>query len=670
MAKFRAALLGLLLAAPLSVASADGPTDNAAEKVRPIPPKGATIADADRQALTAGLAELTAAIAAAADAQKAKPALLELLPDVEVYAKAVRYALNYDEMYVEGKNRNDVAAAKAILAKGMERAKELRDGKPTWPTATGLVVRGYKSRIDGSAQPYGLVVPEAFGVKSAHKYRADFWWHGRGETLTELDFIRQRQVSPGEFTPANAFVVHPYGRYCNANKFAGEIDTLEVLEHLKKHYPIDESRLVARGFSMGGAACWQFAVHYPTLWVAAAPGAGFAETPEFLNVFQNEKVTPTWYERKLWHLYNATDTPANLLNLPTVAYSGENDKQKQAADVMARELAKINTVLTHVIGAKAGHNYTPEGKRIVNAKIDAIVARGKQAVPNTVVLQTYTLRYNKAAYVEVLGLTKHWEEATVRVALTPPNNITVKATNVTALRLNFGPGEFPYQAPDWKLQIDPKELVAWSDPAVRPHAQVETDGSFSITFGVPPKGLAKRHGLQGPIDDAFMDSFLMVQPSGTPMSEALGAWTERERKFAVEQWRKQFRGDAPTKLDTAVTDEDIASKNLILWGDPKSNAILAKIADKLPLKEFMNGNVTVMAYPNPLNPKKYVVLNSGFTFREYDQLNNARQVPKLPDWAVLDITSPVTPRAAAKVLRAGFFDEQWQLMPDVPAGVK
>ena len=662
MAKFPAALVGFLLVAPLFAAFADGPTDNAAEKVRPIPPKGAAVPAADREALTAGLNELTATIAAAAEAQKARPALLELLPDVEVYAKAVRYALTYDEMYAEGKNRNDVAAAKAILAKGMDRAKELRDGKPTWPTATGLVVRGYKSKIDGSVQPYGLVVPEAFGTKSAHKYRADFWWHGRGETLTELEFIRGRQSSPGEFTPANAFVVHPYGRYCNANKFAGEIDTLEVLEHLKKHYPIDESRLVARGFSMGGAACWQFAAHYPTLWVAAAPGAGFAETPEFLNVFQNEKVDPTWYERKLWHLYNATDTPSNFFNLPTVAYSGENDKQKQAADVMAREMATVKLDLTHVIGAKAGHNYTPEAKRILNAKIDAIATKGKPAVPRTVILETYTLRYNKAAYVEILGIKKHWEKAKINATFVAPNSITVNSENVTAFRLNFGPGEYPFDGFVWTVNVAPKQLLESMDVADPPRRQ--SDGSFSVTFGdTNAKGLAKRPGLQGPIDDAFMDSFLMVQPTGTPMSEALGAWTERERKFAAEQWRKQFRGDAPTKLDTAVTDDDIAANNLILWGDPKSNAVLAKIADRLPIQGFTDGNVTVMIYPNPLNPKKYVVLNSGFTFREYDQLNNARQVPKLPDYAVLDITSPVTPRAAGKVLRAGFFDEKWALTP-------
>ena len=44
-------------------------------------------------------------------------------------------------------------------------------------------------------------------------------------------------------------------------------------------------------------------------------------------------------------------------------------------------------------------------------------------------------------------------------------------------------------------------------------------------------------------------------------------------------------------------------------------------------------HVPLLIYPNPLNPKKYVVLNSSFTYREYDYLNNARQVPKLPDWA-------------------------------------
>ncbi len=69
----------------------------------------------------------------------------------------------------------------------------------------------------------------------------------------------------------------------------------------------------------------------------------------------------------------------------------------------------------------------------------------------------------------------------------------------------------------------------------------------------------------------------------------------------------------------------------------------------------------VLIYPNPLNPKKYIVLNSGFTYREYDYLNNARQTAKLPDYAVVDVDVPVSSRAPGGIVKAGFFDDKWEL---------
>ena len=68
-----------------------------------------------------------------------------------------------------------------------------------------------------------------------------------------------------------------------------------------------------------------------------------------------------------------------------------------------------------------------------------------------------------------------------------------------------------------------------------------------------------------------------------------------------------------------------------------------------------------MIYPNPLNPKRYVVLNSGFTFREADYLSNARQTPKLPDYAIVDISVPPDYRRPGRVVLAGFFGENWEL---------
>ena len=196
-------------------------------------------------------------------------------------------------------------------------------------------------------QPYGLVVPPSFSPTAPHRWRLDAWFHGRGETLSEVNFLTDRQRTPGEFTPPDTIVLHLYGRYCNANRFAGEVDLFEALDAVKRHYPIDENRILVRGFSMGGASAWHFGTHYAGLWAAVAPGAGFSETAEFLKL---KEMPPEW-EEKLWHLYDATDYAVNLYNVPTVAYNGEIDPQKQAADVMERAMADEGMRLTRVIGS-------------------------------------------------------------------------------------------------------------------------------------------------------------------------------------------------------------------------------------------------------------------------------------------------------------------------------
>jgi hypothetical protein len=173
------------------------------------------------------------------------------------------------------------------------------------------------------------------------------------------------------------------------------------------------------------------------------------------------------------------------------------------------------------------------------------------------------------------------------------------------------------------------------------------------------------------VDDAFLDSFLMVTPTGAALSPTIGKWVASEQKRAIAEWRRQFRGDAQVRADKDVTDAEIAASNLILWGDPQSNQILARIADRLPVKWSAQGvmvgknrydaatHAPILIYPNPLNPKKYVVLNSGFTFRESDWTSNSRQTPKLPDWAVVDLTTPANTRFPGKIVEAGFFNEDW-----------
>lgn len=91
-----------------------------AAEVKPIPPPGIPIPDADRAALTADVAALGKEIDALRVALKAQPALLALLPDVMIFHKSVDWALRYDEFF-EPKHLD---AARQQLALGRQRAME------------------------------------------------------------------------------------------------------------------------------------------------------------------------------------------------------------------------------------------------------------------------------------------------------------------------------------------------------------------------------------------------------------------------------------------------------------------------------------------------------------------------------------------------------------------
>lgn len=599
-----------------------------------IPPPGMALADADR-------AELTAAV----DALGKKLESLKRHPlyaDVAVFHKAVQWSLADNTIY----NAREVQAAREQLTEGMARAEALLRGETPWTKQTGLVVRGYVSKLDGSIQPYGLVVPE--NAFDGQNHRLDLFLHGRGENLTELAFVDQRRKNPGEFTPPGALVLHPYGRFCNANHLAGEVDVFEAIRHVQKNYKIDSDRIVLRGFSMGGGAAWHLCVHHADFWAAAAPGAGFSETLEFVRI----KAPQPDYIYKLMKLYDATDWAVNLAQCPLIVYSGELDGQRQAAVMMEAALKAEGLPMTHIIGPGAGHFYHKESKPLINAEIDKAIANGRNKNPEKIRFTTWTLRYPKQNWVTVTGLEKHWERGRVDAERSADgSSVTLKTSGVTALTLALKPRSVTIDG-----QVLPGGTAFWRDPNARVAGGKWKPGQ--------PKGIWKKPGLQGPIDDAFMERFVFVRPTGKPLTEALGAWSTSALATAQNDWHTFFRGEAPTIDDTKVTDEQIKNANLVLFGDPSSNAVLRRLVTKLPVswgtdgmirlrgKTYANA-VPVLIFPNPLNPTKYVVINSGYTWRDYNAGNNALHTPKLPDWAVL-------PLAGGPPLDAGFFNESWR----------
>jgi hypothetical protein len=180
--------------------------------------------------------------------------------------------------------------------------------------------------------------------------------------------------------------------------------------------------------------------------------------------------------------------------------------------------------------------------------------------------------------------------------------------------------------------------------------------------------LRKRHGLQGPIDDAFLEPFLIVRPTGTPWNPAAHQQALRILQRFDRQYQLAFRGHLRVKDDKDVTETDLQNYHVVLFGDPGSNQWIAKLHGKVPIG-WTRDSVTVgsqsfgapdslpaFIYPNPLSPNRYVVVNSGLTAEWADWAGDF-STPQYGDYAVLRANGKDVPDVA----HAGIFDEAWKL---------
>jgi hypothetical protein len=572
----------------------------------------------------------------------------DLVADVAVYEKAAAWILRYPEEFY----RPDYAArALAVLERGLARARELEQGKPSWPGAKGRLSRAYRSRVDGSLQPYGLVIPESYdGSRPA---RLDVVLHGRNAALNEVSFLAAHD-SADPVPAAQQFIqLEVYGRGNNAYRWAGETDVWEALASVESRYRIDPKRIVLRGFSMGGAGAWHIGLHHPHRWAAMEAGAGFVETRKYAR----RTGLPPWQEAGL-RIYDSLDWALNAFNLPVVGYGGEEDPQLAASASIREQLAREGFRFApdgfdwttpdlralFLVGPGAGHRFHPDSKRRSDAFVDGAAAAGI-AEPERIRFVTWTSRYGGCFWLDVEALERPFERAEVE-ARREQGRLVVTTDNVARLA---------FRQPAAAV-IDGQAVAAG------PRFE-KLDGRWT-----PAKraGLRKAGGMDGPIDDAFRDSFLCVRPTGAAHHEEV----QRAALASLERFRGEFakwmRGDLREKDDRAVTARDIAESHLVLFGDAGSNRLIARVLGKLPLRWTRNQigiggrsfdaarHLPVLIYPNPLNPRRYVVLNSGHTFHAEDfRGTNALLYPRLGDWAILPLGSD-TPAAA------GLFNAKWQ----------
>jgi dienelactone hydrolase len=653
---------GLLVLSIAATSTAQVPAKKKGEVIKPTTEQ--------REKVRKAVAELSDALTILIN-QKAPTA--DRIADIEMFLIEVSRLDRLDEYATN----DDIKTALSLVATGLARSNDLLAGQAPWALARGSVVRGYRSKVDGSVQPYAIEIPE--GLDLNKPARLDVVLHGRSASSSEIPFIRSHD-SKKVPTDRPGLTLHVFGRGNNAYRWAGETDVFEAIEAVKRNYNIDNDRVVLRGFSMGGAGAWHLGLHHPSLWSSVEAGAGFAETLKYAKI--DARTLPDW-RLKATHIYDSVDYALNAFDVPMVGYGGENDPQLQASTNIVEALKslgvtfKVDGLVTtaegldfrRIVGKGMGHKVDQPSESLMRAFHDEHARAGVDRTPRRIRFVTYTLAYNTAAWLSVERLVEGYKRTTVEAEL-GHEVATIKTDNVAVLAVDRQVAE--------TIRLDGQVLpLRAAAKALLPKVYyrrfpegwqvVEHEPSIAMNNGL--EGF-KNPATHGPIDDAFRGPFLVVIPTGTPWNPEVDAWAKARRERFSADWEKWLRGQVRTRRDVDVTAEDMEAFHLILFGDPGSNSVLARTLKGLPIlwtkHSFKLGaeydaatHVPVLIAPNPINPRRYVVVNSGHTFEPTDFIGtNALLFPRLGDYGVIRLDGK-----AGTTLTSGYFDERWRIGP-------
>ncbi|MDX1966701.1 MAG: alpha/beta hydrolase-fold protein [Planctomycetaceae bacterium] len=596
--------------------------------------------------------------------------------DAAVCAKAVEWIVRHKEFH----KPNYLEMTDQVLALGQRRLEELAQGASPWVGRPGMTtVFGYTSNLDGSVQPFAVTLPKSFDAASRRRWPLHLVLHGRGDTLNEVSFVRQHdgKVLKDEIGWIQLDV---FGRTNNAYRWAGEVDVFEALGATRRLFPVDEQRVTLWGFSMGGAGAWHLGLHYPDKWSSVGAGAGFSDTVKYLNL--KEPLSPLHH--RLVRIYDGVEYTLNAANIPIIGYGGELDKQLLAAQTMHDRAAELGVSIPVLVGPQTEHKFHPDSLKEFMAFHATATEKGRPAFPGLKKIRftTCTPKYNTCEWVTVEEQLTPYEHSDVDAEIADTESLVrVTTKNVGVLSLSRDVADF--------VSIDGGERLPLLSAAggLLPNVYFERtsegwkgfDYRASHEYLTKP-GTSKRRHLQGPIDDAFTRSFVCVRGTGTPWSADHADWANWTLDRFGREYDKYLRGKLPIVNDTQLSDEQLETHNLILFGDPGSNAVLARVVDRLPIqwtkealevrgKTYPTAEHGVpLIFPNPLNPHRYVVINSGHTFHEPEfKGSNAQLYPRLGDIGVLKFERQPSGDFAETTLWSDIFTVQWGFPVDTTA---
>lgn len=594
-----------------------------------------------------------------------------------------------------------------ITAGGEEQTIEV---VPRIKKSTEFFVTTYRSVIDGSVQPYSVLLPTSFDPLVT--YPLIVLLHGANVTGWGQNII---SYDPKEW----AIQVAVFDRGNNRYRDIGEVDLDEMLADVQRRYRIDPERMYLSGHSMGGYGAWFQATRHPDRWAAISPQSGYTDYFLYHPSMRDERnITEPSFQVPLLKDWSPLTFAENLLYVPAYIVHGTKDNNVPAihSRKMVARLRELGYSYVYDENPEGGHWWGPRGKYYGIEVVDKPpiwtffqIHSRRVHLPKRVVYTTDSLRYRKAYWVTIDELEAANQMARIEAQVTGLNTIAVRLSNITQFTLCLANGLVVTDGPI-TIRVDDRVVFHGplplsnrvtlrrqngryvqllndvdlhragqrpTDAVDRLGAELDETGNTTGYVTLHEDRFKKTAKLYGPVVDAFNSSFLYVVGTDgrDAKSRELQEAAHRAAEALAREWMARANGNVQIKTDAQVTQKDIDSYNLILFGNPKINRLLAQINGRLPIRfsatTLVVGkrNLTekdagmVLAVPNPLNPNRYVVIVGGTTPHSFE-IAARLPVMELPDYVIFD--GEALTGNEVHFVSGGFFDKYWRLTDSVP----
>ncbi len=520
---------------------------------------------------------------------------------------------------IEGKLRN-ITVSEEQKVRAVSYVNDILNAMEKGPKAllnlTGYRQMAYRSDIDDSIQPYSLYLPESYS--SDRKYSLAVLLHGYsgndfnyGNTLASL-------------MPDDFIILSVFGRGDLYYQSVGEQDVLDVMDRVINRYSVDENRVYITGSSMGGLGTWRIGSLYADRFAAMAPFCG-------------------------WNGYELLE---NLGNMKTYIVHGNAD---DTVPIMfdkncAEKLKKLGYDVSFVEIENGSHNAFTEWSRIYPPEtlLDIFRSAERNPSPARLAATIPQVRYGRHYWITVDELDTSGDpklpEFTIRTqydSLFQPlpapgrfeanrsddGSITIGTERINALSIDLKTaGMINAGTNTGKSGSMPENYIIQIKKIIIDGTSVDVPANTDVLHLVKQKGntwvidgsygnrtLPTHEG--GGIADLFTKPLIIVygtqdQKSAQLLEAAARSLADWSPSNEIPIGMKT--GIFTVKSDTELTDEDMLTRNLILFGTPEENLISKWYSDAL--EPYYSGgdiyvsgkrytrNVLYVTLPNPQAP--------------------------------------------------------------------